>query len=142
MGRPLAKDVNGVRVIGSNAYGTAGEKEAGITVSFWNDSLNGGLGAADVGGIIKQRGAKTYVVAPMEDIVDGDIQTSPNKYTCTLVNGVPAATGEMSIQADDGTYIAKITKRVMTDFSGNRYTWAMINYEDSAGDAIALTPIV
>lgn len=135
MGRPLYKDQNGVNVIGSNAYGSAGEKDAGITVTFWDGS------AAVAGGIVKQRGAKTYVVAALADLLEADVNDSPNKFTCTLIDGVPAADGEMSIQADDGTYIAKITKRVMTDFAGNRYTWEMVNYEDSAGDAISLTPI-
>jgi hypothetical protein len=35
--------------------------------------------------------------------------------------------------------IAKITKRVATDFSGNRYTWFLEN--DSSADYIVLTAI-
>jgi len=35
--------------------------------------------------------------------------------------------------------IAKITKRVATDFSGNRYTWVLEN--DSTNDYIVLTAI-
>jgi hypothetical protein len=35
--------------------------------------------------------------------------------------------------------IAKITKRVATDFSGNRYTWRLEN--DSSADYIVLTPV-
>ena len=37
--------------------------------------------------------------------------------------------------------IAKITKRVATDFSGNKYTWVMSQYDDSSGDQILLTAI-
>ena len=35
--------------------------------------------------------------------------------------------------------IAKITKRLATDFSGNRYTWVLEN--DSSNDYIVLTAI-
>jgi hypothetical protein len=35
--------------------------------------------------------------------------------------------------------LAKITKRVATDFSGNKYTWFLEN--DSSADYIVLTPI-
>lgn len=137
MGRPLAKDVNGVNVLGSPNIGAAGEKDAGILVTFWNGS------SAVPGGIVKQRGAKTYVVSEIANFVGiADIHTVADKFTCTLIDGVPSADGEMSIQASDGTYIAKMTKRVMTDFSGNRYKWEMVNFEDSTGDAISLTPIV
>jgi hypothetical protein len=37
------------------------------------------------------------------------------------------------------TNIAKITKRVATDFSGNRYKWYLEN--DSSNDYIVLTAI-
>ena len=135
MGRPLKKDVNGINVIGSPAYGSVGEKDAGIICTFWDGD------SAELGGIIKQRGAKTYVVALIADILEDNINRSPNKFTCTLVAQAPVADGEMSIEAQDGTFIAKITKRVMTDFAGNRYTWEMVNFEDSTGDAIVLTPV-
>jgi hypothetical protein len=35
--------------------------------------------------------------------------------------------------------IRKITKRVATDFSGNKYTWKLEN--DSSSDYLVLTPI-
>jgi hypothetical protein len=35
--------------------------------------------------------------------------------------------------------IAKLTKRIATDFSGNRYTWFLDN--DSSGDVLVLTAI-
>ena len=37
--------------------------------------------------------------------------------------------------------IAKITKRVATDFSGNKYTWEISQFDDSTGDQILLTAI-
>jgi hypothetical protein len=53
MGRPLRKDINGVDVIGTPAT-TA----AGITVEFHD-----GTALRSDGIILKQRGAKTFVVA-------------------------------------------------------------------------------
>jgi len=37
--------------------------------------------------------------------------------------------------------IRKITKRVATDFDGVKYTWKLVNFEDSTGDVIVLTPV-
>ncbi len=37
--------------------------------------------------------------------------------------------------------VAKITKRIITDFSGNKYTWRMTNYADSTVDQIEVTPL-
>lgn len=139
MGRPLKKDVNGVNVIGSAAYGSAGEKEAGIVVEFFDTALH------TDGAIIKQRGAKSYVVAALGDVYDENINFSDNTICCTLQAEVPAAEGQMRMsgEAPSGTvYIAKLTKRIATDFDGNRYTWAMSNFEDSTGDKIILTPVV
>jgi len=127
MGRPLHKDVNGVIVTGTPA-GAA----TGITVSFHDGSTvqNDGI-------IIKQRGAKTFVVAR--------IGTPGTKFTRVLVDGVPAA-GQMRMRGsttgtlDTGLVsLAKITKRVATDFSGNRYTWFLEN--DSSADYIVLIPV-
>jgi hypothetical protein len=88
--------------------------------------------------IIKQRGAKTYVVAR--------VGTPTTTFTCTLVSGTPAALGELSIRGSttgnldaDLVAIAKLTKRVATDFSGNRYTWYLES--DSSADYIVLTAI-
>jgi len=61
------------------------------------------------------------------------------------VNAEPAADGEMRLFGYNPTNsgaevnIAKITKRVATDFSGNRYTWQLVN--DSTNDYIELTPV-
>jgi hypothetical protein len=131
MGRPLRKDVNGVDVIGTPASNT------GITVQFYDASLR------TDGVIIKQRGAKTFVVTQVGNIGD----TSSGKYvTARLVSGEPAAYGEMRLRGsttgnlDTGLVaIAKITKRVATDFSGVKYNWFLEN--DSSADYIVLTAI-
>ena len=126
MGRPLKKDVNGVVVIGTFTG------DAGIKVEAYNA---GALSTASY--IVKQRGAKTYDVTA----------NGTNVYRCTLVSGQPAANGEMRILGSTtgttpGTVaIAKLTKRVATDFAGNRYTWYLSQYADSTGDVIVLTPI-
>lgn len=126
MGRPLKKDVNGVDVIGTFTG------NSGIKVEAYNA---GSLSTASY--IVKQRGAKTYdVTANGTDV-----------YRCTLVSAEPAANGEMRILGSTTgllpatTAIAKLTKRVATDFSGNRYTWYLTQYQDSTGDVIKLTAI-
>ena len=128
MGRPLRKDVLGTDVIGTFASNT------GIRVDFYDASLR------TDGVIIKQRGAKTFVVCRV-----GDIGTTANYTTAVLQDSTPDAAGEMSIVGWIGgnggasVFIAKITKRVATDFSGNRYTWYLEN--DSSNDYIVLTAI-
>jgi len=130
MGRPLRKDINGVDVIGTPAT-TA----AGITVEFHD-----GTALRSDGIILKQRGAKTFVVAR--------VGAPTVKFTCVLQSAEPAAAGQMRMvgftaqgqAADNGAVaVAKITKRVITDFSGNRYTWFLEN--DSSADYIILTAI-
>jgi cytoskeletal protein CcmA (bactofilin family) len=126
MGRPLKKDVNGVNVIGTF------DGDAGIKVQgYFGGSLRSDYY------IRKQRGAKTYVVT-----ADGT-----TNYTGVLVSAEPAVNGQIRILGSlDGTSpgtvaIAKLTKRVATDFSGNRYNWVLSNYQDSTGDVIVLTAI-
>ena len=125
MGRPLRKDVNGVDVI--NTY----ESDTGIRVDMYDTLLR------DDGIIIKQRGARAFVVAR-----EG---TPDTRAVAVLKNGAPSAAGEMRLfgwlGGNGGTSvnIAKITKRVATDFSGNRYTWFLEN--DSSNDYIVLTAI-
>ena len=133
MGRPLAKDINGVNVIGEATSNT------GIRVEFYDASLR------TDGQIVKQRGAKTFVVAQEANIDTTNLKDSTSTTTCVLKNGTPSAEGEMRmygyITSNSGTEvnIAKITKRVATDFSGNRYTWALEN--DSTNDYIVLTAV-
>ena len=128
MGRPLRKDVRGTDVLNTPAT-TA----TGITCEFYDGSTNQTDGI-----IIKQRGSKTYVVAR--------IGAPTTTFTCTLVTGTPAAAGEMRIRGsttgnlDTGLVsIAKLTKRVATNFSGTRYTWYLES--DSSADYIVLTAI-
>ena len=128
MGRPLKKDQNGVDVINTPLL-TA----TGITVRFHD-----GTALRTDGIIIKQVGGKRYRIAR--------IGTPTVTTACTLVSGTPAAEGEVSIQGStSGTLdqnlvsIAKLTKRVATDYSGNRYTWFLEN--DSSADYIVLTAL-
>jgi hypothetical protein len=129
MGRPLRKDVLGTDVIGTFASNT------GVRVDFYDGST-----LQTDGVIIKQRGAKTFVVCRV-----GDIGTTANYVTAVLQNSAPNAANEMSLvgyingNGSSETYLAKITKRVATDFSGNRYTWFLVN--DSSNDYIHLTAI-
>ena len=129
MGRPLRKDVNGVDVLGTPASNT------GITVAFYDASLR------TDGVLIKQRGAKTFVVCQV-----GNIGTTSAYTTAVLKNGTPSAAGEMQLTGsttgnlDTGLVnIAKITKRIATDFSGNRYKWYLES--DSSADYIVLTAV-
>jgi len=129
MGRPLRKDRFGTDVIGTPVSDT------GITVNFYDTQLR------TDGAIIKQRGSRTFVVAQR-----GNIGTTSTYTTAVLKNGTPSAAGEMQMtgsttgQLDDGLVnIAKITKRIVTDFSGNRYTWYLES--DSSADYIVLTPV-
>jgi ribosomal protein L27 len=128
MGRPLRKDVFGTDVIGTPAT-TA----TGITVQFHD-----GTALRSDGIIAKQRGAKTYLVS--------QVGTPNTRFTCVLQSGEPAAAGQMRLRGSTTglldqnlVAIAKITKRVATDFSGNRYTWFLEN--DSSADYIVLTAI-
>ena len=125
MGRPLRKDVNGVDVI--NTY----VSNSGIRVDFYDSTLR------DDGIILKQRGAKTFVVAR--------VGTPTTRTTAVLVSDTPNAAGEMNLFGFIGgngaqrTNLAKITKRVATDFTGKRYTWQLVN--DSSNDYIVLTAL-
>jgi len=128
MGRPLRKDVNGVDVIGTPA-GAA----TGITVQFHDGSA-----LRSDGIILKQRGAKTFVVAR--------IGAPTVRFTCVLQSAEPSAAGQMRMQGSTTglldqnlVAIAKITKRVATDFNSVKYTWFLEN--DSSADYIVLTAI-
>ena len=134
MGRPLRNDVNGVDVRGSYA-----NPNAGIRCEFYDASLR------TDGVVVKQRGAKTFVVTRIGNLGDPNIKDSTSTTTAVLVSGQPAVAGEMRIlgstndQVPGTVAIAKLTKRVATDFSGNRYTWYLEN--DSTADIIRLTAI-
>ena len=128
MGRPLRKDVNGVDVINTPA-----STATGITCEFYDGSTNQTDGI-----LIKQRGASSFMVAR--------IGSPATRYVARLVSGTPAAAYEMRIQGsttgnlDTGLVaIRKLTKRIATDFSGNRYKWFLEN--DSSADYIVLTAL-
>jgi hypothetical protein len=141
MGRPLYKDVNGVKVTRSFAGGEAGIKVEG----YFGGSL-----ATDYQ-IVKQRGAKTFVVLRQATDNFTDAESIPGSITGTnlrtgvLVAAQPSANGQIRIlgstdgQTPGTVAIAKLTKRLATDFSGNKYTWYLDN--DSSGDVLVLTAI-
>ncbi len=124
MGRPLKKDVLGTDAIGTFASNT------GVRVDFYDGSA-----LRTDGIIIKQRGAKTFVVAR--------VGSPTTRYTCVLQSTTPDAAREMSLvgyiggNGSTATYLAKITKRVAIDFNGVRYKWFLVN--DSTSDYIQLT---
>ena len=140
MGRPLFKDVNGVKV--TRSYTTT---QAGIKV----EGYFGGSLATDYQ-IVKQRGARTFVVlstatdefTEAESIPD---ITASNLQVGTTVAGQPAANGEIRIlgsttgQTPGTTAIKKLTRRLAYDFSDNKYTWYIDN--DSSGDVLVLTAV-
>ena len=140
MGRPLRKDKNGVDVIGTPATTSTGIRveayfgSAAYTDATYNASTNYAY-------IVKQRGAKTFVVCQV-----GNIGTTSAYTTAVLKNGTPSAAGEMQMIAytaggpdASATNVAKITKRIITDFSGNRYTWFLDS--DSSADQLIITPV-
>jgi len=128
MGRPLRKDINGVDVLGTPAGA-----ETGITVQFHD-----GTSLRNDGIIIKQRGAKTFVVA--------QVGSPATRFTCVLQSAEPSAAGQMRMQGSTTGLldqnlvpIAKITKRVATAFNDTRYRWFLEN--DSSADYIVLIAI-
>lgn len=134
MGRPLKKDV-----LGTDAIGTPLSTATGIRVEAYTDQAYTDATyniTTNYAYIYKQRGAKTFVVQNQAGV----------KYTCVLQADIPDAAGEMRMNGylnGNGsvpTPIAKITKRVATDFNGNRYKWTLEN--DSSSDYIVLTSIV
>lgn len=143
MGRPLKTDVNGTKVTRSFAGA-----EAGILVQgfFTADS-----GLQEDYQIVKQRGAKTFVVMrqSVDNFVEGEsipgTINADNLRVGILVKDEPAANGQIRIrgsvtgQTPGEVAIAKLTKRVATDFDGNKYTWILDN--DSSADVIVLTAI-
>jgi hypothetical protein len=134
MGRPLKKDVFGTEVLGS--YVTT---NAGIICQFFDTELR------TDGVLIRQRGAKTYVVTRVGNLATPHQENSTSTSTCVLQAAEPSAAGQMRILGSTTgllpatTAIAKLTKRVATDFNGNRYTWFLDN--DSSGDVLVLTAI-
>ena len=152
MGRPLRKDA-----VGTDAIGTGASTATGVRVDFYNASLR------TDGVIIKQRGAKTFVVAQV-----GNIGTTSAYTTAVLQSSTPNAAGEMRIQGYVGGNgvnnlkpIRKITRRLAygfpsvpvlssgyykgendnsaTNHDGAVYKWFLEN--DSSADIIVLTAV-
>ena len=125
MGRPLYKDV-----LGNDVRGTF-SSAVGIRV----DAYFGGSLHTDAW-IINQKGARKYKVQDQSDSTTG---------FCKLVNGTPAANGEMKLvgylngATGSPVILNKLQKRTAIDWSGNRYTWYVSN--DSTNDYIVLTAI-
>lgn len=121
MGRPVKRDVQGTLVFGQYAA-----TSVGIKVSA---RIPGASSAKD-GYILKQTGSRSY-----------KILNADGSGKCVLVDSITAA-GQAVMSGDDsGTpvTIRKLNKRTAVDFSGNRYTWRLVN--DSSDDYIELTPI-
>ncbi len=140
MGRPLKKDVYGTKV--TRSFTTS---QAGILVQGYF----GGSLASDYQ-IVKQRGKSTYVVVSTatDAFNEGDSisnLTGTDLKVGKLVSGEPAANGEIRIlgsttgQTPGTTAIAKLTKRLAYDFSGNKYKWYLDN--DSSADVLVLIPV-
>ena len=128
MGRPVKKDINGVQV-----FGTYASTNVGIRV----DANIGGTVRDDVY-IVKQKGSKSYQVIDVSDSATRQC-VLVNKEADKLAAGEMVMTGRVaadSDQATNGRRIAKLTKRIATDFSGNRYKWYMA--DDSSSDDILL----
>ena len=134
MGRPLKKDIYGTEVLAS--YVNA---NAGIKCEFYDTQLR------TDGVLVRQRGAKTYVVTQVGNVNATQTENSTSVSTCVLQAAEPSAAGQMRIlgstngQLPATVAIAKLTKRIATDFNGNRYTWFLDN--DSSGDVLVLTAI-
>lgn len=139
MGRPLKKDVNGVNVIRSFTGA-----QPGILVQGYFDELQSDYQ------IVKQRGRSTFVVVRTNDdnFTDAESQSSltgTQLKVGKLVSGEPANNGELRIrgsvsgQTPGEIAIAKMTKRLATDFSGNKYKWFLDN--DSSADVLVLIPV-
>ena len=123
MGRPVKRDKNGTLVFGAFATTAAGIKCQAY--------FGGALSAAAY--IIKQVGSRRYLVTA----------NGTDKAKCKLVSTTPSANGEMMLFGYTGpedasmVVLKKLNKRTATDFSGNRYTWVLVN--DSSSDYIQLT---
>lgn len=124
MGRPVKSDVLGTLVFGD--YATT---SVGIKVS----ARIPGASTAKAGYIEKQTGARSYKVT-----------NADGTGKCLLVSSITAdgqviVLGYTDAGADVSVAIKKLNKRTAIDFSGNRYTWFLVN--DSSEDYIQLTAI-
>ena len=124
MGRPVKDDVLGTLVFGDYTTTSAGIKVSARIPSF---------STAKEGYIEKQTGARSYKVT-----------NADGTGKCLLVSSITAEgqvimLGYTNAGADISVAIKKLNKRTAIDFSGNRYTWYLVN--DSSEDYIQLTAI-
>ena len=126
MGRPIKKDAAGVQIFGTYVDNT-GIRVAAFVGSAQTDCF-----------IVKQTGSRRYLV---QDVSSGTqaICALVNVASGSLTAGQMRLTGYIGGNGDAGRAIQKLTKRIATDFSGNRYKWAVVN--DSVNDYIVLTAI-
>jgi hypothetical protein len=117
MGRPIDS-----KYFGPDAGGDGFQ----ITGSAW---FEGGI-AAEACYIVRQRSNRKFEVA--------DAATGLTTLVCKLVDGAPAAPGEMSIAINGGAdYARKITAHRVYGFAGGFYVWSDITKEaDSATDSV------
>jgi hypothetical protein len=133
MGRPLRKDVLGTDAIGTPSSATGIRVEAYFASTAYTDATYNS--STNYAYLYKQRGAKSFVVQN---------QAGANAI-CVLQSAIPDSNGEMRINGyingngSAPTPIAKITKRLATDFNGVRYKWYLEN--DSTSDYIVLTAL-
>lgn len=115
MGRPIDK-----KFFGPDAGGDGFQ----ITGSAWftDDSID------EACYIVRQRSNRKFLVA--------DAATGLKETVCKLVDGAPAAEGEMSISINAGAdFVRKITGRRVYGFvEGSAYVWSDVTSEDFAAD--------
>jgi hypothetical protein len=134
MGRPLNKKFFGLLDDGTN-----------ITVNC----QVGSNAESTEGYILRQRSPKRFLVNDKKtgtNKLAGDTEvgnSQGNVGVCQLVDKADGALGanEMSIMGYDtsgqGIRIAKLFNKIVVDFNGNRYKWAVVN--DSTTSVITLT---
>lgn len=125
MGRPVKRDVAGTLVFGDYTTTAVGIRaEAYFGGSYRNDIF-----------VVKQKGSRRYLCQDKSDSTTA---------VCKLVSGNPTANGEVKLTGRitaTGVVVqlAKLNKRVATDWSGNRYTWILA--DDSSSDDILLVAL-
>ena len=135
MGRPISKKYFG------NTGTDATPKIPVYSANITGTELFGDQGSAEGGDslyIVKQRGARRFVVASKDDPAEG---------VCKLVNKAGDASsavvleqGEMTIvgytTGGSAKIIQKMTNKVATDFDGVRYKWSVS--DDSTTSVLVL----
>jgi hypothetical protein len=130
MGRPVKRDINGVLVFGDYTSTAVGIR----VVAFFGASVR------DDVFIEKQKGSRRYKVVDKSDSTFA-VCKLVNKAAPTA-NGEMVMTGRVAADANDATNkrtIAKLNKRIATDYNGVRYKWSLA--DDSSSDDILLVTL-